>query len=261
MTNLIPSGDEIRSIEIMAKNAAESKFFAKLNGFGGIFSIAMFARELGLPVMQCLFGGMTNIEGKIEIAPRMMNAMIRKAGHQIQIVKIDDNVCILKGVRCDTGEVYECTYSLGEATKAGLANKPNWKNYASDMLFARCLSRLARRLFADVIGSAYVEGEIDVDSRKSQYQSESKMSPIDPEPCTVIEVQEVNDSLSEAQAAQIDLLVQEITDEEYLNRLKNYVGVEKLHEMKTRDFERTLRSLERKVEEMKGGQDESRRMA
>lgn len=35
-----------------------------------------------------------------------------------------------------------------------------WAKYPEDMIYARALSRLARRLFADVIGTAYVEGEI-----------------------------------------------------------------------------------------------------
>ena len=43
-----------------------------------------------------------------------------------------------------------------------------WEKYASDMLFARCISRLARRLFADVISTAYVEGEIDREESKPE---------------------------------------------------------------------------------------------
>ena len=158
---LIPTEIELRSYQLIAKQAQNSKFFDKLGGEGGILSIMLFARELGLSPMTCLFGGMSNIQGKIEISPRMMNSMIRKAGHSIK-VEASDKVCTMTGKRSDNGD--ECTviYTIEEAARAGLVkNGTPWEKYPSDMLFARCMSRLARRLFADVISTAYVDGEID----------------------------------------------------------------------------------------------------
>jgi hypothetical protein len=53
------------------------------------------------------------------------------------------------------------------AQKAGLIKeKGGWKRTPEDMLYARCVSRLARQLFSDVIGIGYIEGEIS-DSRAS----------------------------------------------------------------------------------------------
>lgn len=164
---LIPTENEIKSIEVMAKNAVDSKFFHNLNGFGGIFSIALYARELGLPPMQCLFGGMHNIQGKIELSARLMNSMIRKAGHRIEIVESSDTKCTLKGVRKDTKEVSSISFSIEDAKRAGIYREGSgWTKWPSDMLFARALSRLARRLFPDIIGTAYIEGELSEDSPK-----------------------------------------------------------------------------------------------
>lgn len=255
MNNLIPTIDELKSIEVMCKNANDSKFFTNHNGYAGIFSIAMYAKELGLPVMQCLFGGMHNIQGKIEVAPIMMNNMIRRAGHKIHILKSDSTACILKGVRKDTGEEYECSYTMADAANAGLSGKKNYKDYASDMLFARCLSRLARRLFADVIGSAYVEGEItapDVEQSSNQpslnhIRDVTNMIDVESEDCC--------EQLNESQKDQIHNLLKQINDkvyEENLNKFaSNNYNSKDIYDINPKYLSKVMKSLERKISEMK----------
>jgi|HubBroStandDraft_4_1064222.scaffolds.fasta_scaffold01225_21 hypothetical protein len=158
----VPTQDEFQVYQVMAKKASESKFFSSLNGEAGILSIMLMARELGLPPMQSIMGGMNIIQGKVEISPRMMNTMIRKAGHKLEILESTDQVCKIKGTRSDTKEEYTVTFTIDDARRAGLVRGGGgWEKYASDMLFARCISRLSRRLFADVISTAYVEGEIN----------------------------------------------------------------------------------------------------
>jgi hypothetical protein len=253
MNNLIPTTDELKSIEVMCKNANDSKFFTNHNGYAGIFSIAMYAKELGLPVMQCLFGGMHNIQGKIEVAPIMMNNMIRRAGHKILILKSDNTTCILKGVRKDTGEEYECSYTMADAASAGLSGKKNYKDYASDMLFARCLSRLARRLFADVIGSAYVEGEITAPEAESAPNQLS--TTLMPEVTKMVEVETEAPRLNEEQCAQLDDLLGQIQDESYHEQLNKYVKntlkSDDIYTIMPKDFNRVVKSLEKKIAQMK----------
>lgn len=243
MSDLIPSTDEIRALEVMSKHACDSKFFNNLNGYGGIFSIAMFARELGLPVMQCLFGGMTNIQGKIEVAPRMMNLMIRKAGHQIHILKSDEESCVLKGVRKDTGESYECTYTMAEAAKAGLASKSNYKNYGSDMLFARCLSRLARRLFADAIGNSYIEGEIEPTESQDSSKNLNEITIDSPKK------EPQASKLTEEQLVNLDALIEQIGDKNTVKALLDYMNVGCIEEILPVNYERTLKILDKKIKE------------
>jgi hypothetical protein len=160
--DLIPSQEEIHSMEKLAKYALDSKFFDKMGGIGGIFSIMMYAKELGLSPIQSLFGGMHNVMGKIEIAPVQMNAMIRRAGHRLDILEHDNNKCTIKGTRKESGETCTITFTIMDAKTAGIFKEGSgWTKYPSDMLFARTISRLARRLFPDVIGCMYVEGEIE----------------------------------------------------------------------------------------------------
>lgn len=184
---LIPEPEEIKALETMAKYANDSKFFNTLGGIPGIFSIMMYAKEIGMPPMQAVMGGMHNIQGKIQISPQLMNSMIRKAGHKMEI-QSDDLKCTIKGTRKDTGETCSVTFSVEDARKAGLFKTGGgWDKYPSDMCFARAMSRLARRLFPDVIGMSYVEGEIEDDKEPVSRKNRPTESPMEDAKAEVIQ--------------------------------------------------------------------------
>ena len=140
-----PSEHEMMVFQIMSKSAVESKMYKGIGEQAGVMMIMLAARELGIPPCQALNGGLNIIQGKVEISARMMNALIRKAGHQITVKDISDNLCTLVGKRCDTGESQESSFSVAEAQRAGLV-KPGggWTKFPKDMCYARALSRLAR---------------------------------------------------------------------------------------------------------------------
>jgi hypothetical protein len=157
----IPSEHEMMVYHTMAEQAVSSKMYNGIGDKSGVMMIMLAARELGIPAMQALNGGLNIIQGKVEISARMMNALIRKAGHQIIVKEISDTACTLQGRRCDTGETQLSSFSVAEAQRAGLVKAGGgWTKWPRDMCYARALSRLARQLFSDVIGIGYVEGEI-----------------------------------------------------------------------------------------------------
>lgn len=159
--DLIPTKDDLSIIQTLTKYAVDSKYFEKLGGAGGVMSIMLYAKELGICPMTALFGGMRNVQGKIEVSPQQMNAMIRRAGHKIIEVELTNLSCTLKGVRKDTGETIIVNFTMEDARRAGLVKDGGgWTKYPQDLLFARALTRIGRRLFADVIGTMYVTGEI-----------------------------------------------------------------------------------------------------
>lgn len=157
----MPSEHELAVFHTMAEQAVSSKMYRGIGEKAGVMMIMLAARELGIPPMQALNGGINIIQGKVEISARMMSALIRKSGHQISIKENGHTSCTLLGKRSDTGEILEVSYTLDEAQKAGLVKAGGgWTKCPKDMCFARALSRLARQLFSDVIGIGYVEGEI-----------------------------------------------------------------------------------------------------
>ena len=159
MKNTIPDESEMKSLITMAKAAAQSGYYNKLGNIDGILAIMLLAKELDFPPMQAISGGIWAIQGKIEMSARFMNLKIRQAGHKIKIERSDIDGCVITGERLDTKETYTATFDKSDAERAGVLNKQIWKNYPREMYFSRALSILARFLFPDVIGNAYVEYE------------------------------------------------------------------------------------------------------
>lgn len=157
--NNFPTQMELQSVALIARTAHASGLYGGVGGEAKIMMILLAAKELGVGPCQALNGGIWSIQGKVEISARLMNGLIRRAGHSIKVVKSDDNCCTLLGTRSD-GDFFETSFTMADAEKAGLANGNVWKKYPADMLYNRCMSRLARRLFSDVISECYVEGEI-----------------------------------------------------------------------------------------------------
>lgn len=193
-TNLVPSEVEIKTLSYIAKTAQNSGLYSGVGGEAKILMILLAAMELGVKPMSALNGGIWNIQGKIEISARLMNSMIRRAGHSITTKQCDSKACIMEGKRKDNGDSFTVSFTIEDATKAGLAARDQWRKYTEDMLYARCMSRLARRLFPDIIGTAYVEGEI----RDSDVKPDVGDKPIQEIQETIeIPVEEVEDPCKE----------------------------------------------------------------
>jgi hypothetical protein len=171
---LLPTKEELDVIQVMAKAASESKYFEKMGGAAAIFSIGLYAREIGIPLMTALHGGLVPVMGKITMSADMMNSLIRQKGHKLEILETTSTVCRIKGTRKDTGESYTCSFSIEDARRAGLVKSGGgYEKHTDDMLFARCISKLKRRLFPDVASRAYVHGELDEEPKEVKEEVET----------------------------------------------------------------------------------------
>lgn len=215
----LPTESELKSYQIVATIASNNPHWRKLGGNGKpdeivatILSVMLLARELGFSPMQAVSGGINNIQGKFEISARLMNQAIRSRGHKMQQKNLTDEICVLWGKRKDTGEEMEVAYHIEEARRSGLVRDGSpWKKTPQDMLFARAISRLARRLFPDCIGSCYIEGELQesiqgkiIDPIEIPKKEEFDLA-IEPE--TYLELPE--DVISE----RVDVFIQETSDQ------------------------------------------------
>jgi len=249
--NSFPSSDELKNLQLIAMTAFKSGLYK--GSAEAIIMTLLTARELNVGPMLALNGGVFNINGKVELSARLLGTLIRRSGHIIKVVESTAIKCTLQGIRTDNQDSTETSFTVEEAKKAGLFKiGGGWDKYPEDMCYARALSRLARRLFPDVIGNAYVEGEIsgapkDKPAPESLPEAESEI--VEPE-ATIEPIKLVNGSQShELLRLKMELKVE---DRQSLDKwLKDNLNIDNFDQLPESQFEKILMSLRKKVENEK----------
>lgn len=124
---------------------------------GAVLGCILYGQELKFSPMQAL-NSIDMIQGKPTVNAQGLKAMIIQHGGLIRQVEWTDKSCTLEGVRGQEKEIV--TYNLDDARLAGLAGKDNWKRMPKAMLYARCVSIIARNQWADVIKGLYSAEEM-----------------------------------------------------------------------------------------------------
>ncbi len=107
------------------------------------------------------------INGRPCIASDVRAARMKRAGYDWRILKLTDDVCEIAVYRSGQ-EIGRASYTFQEAQKAGLASRDNWKNYRTDMLFARAITRAQRRFAPEVLGLPLASREEAIDADWSE---------------------------------------------------------------------------------------------
>lgn len=117
-------------------------------------------RAMGIPDMVAL-NGIAIIEGKATLSAELMVAIVREHGHSIT-GDVTATGAVVRGKRRDNGDAMTAEFNLQMAEAAGLTNKANWKRHPDDMMWARAVSKLCRRLFADCFaGGTYAPDDME----------------------------------------------------------------------------------------------------
>ena len=156
--------DELQRAAIALK---ESGYFKDVTSKAQAIVKVMAGAELGLPPFASMTG-IHIIQGKpvlganvlatlVKNDPRYDYHIITKPADQDTEMFLEWSEGILK--------VGVAGYTMKEAQTAGLTNKDNWKKYPSDMLFARAISRGARRFAPGIFGGSpvYTPDEMGAD--------------------------------------------------------------------------------------------------
>lgn len=125
------------------------------------------------------------VEGRATLSAKLMSALIRKAGHTLEIAKTGsvttgDYLVTVTGTRADSGEVFTDVWDIPRGIRAGSVDsykqnaqgvwevrartkngypKP-WEAYAEAMPVNRAISVVAREGFSDVLFGLYSTEEI-----------------------------------------------------------------------------------------------------
>ena len=228
---------DVEQMTTITKQLMGTKHYTSL-GEAGIFAILQSAKALKLDPFQCLNGALYIVKGKIGMSSEMMASLIRRAGHSVaKDPKSNDKICILHGKRNDTGDTWTSSFSIEDATKAGI-NGIMYNKYPAIMLYNRAMSALARQLFPDVInGFGYCKEELEeiaVEETKREEKKAPKISnhTIDV-PVTPIISQELEDEL-------IALLLENLTLKKLVDNLLDKRGTTVLSQLPYEDFMKIL---------------------
>ena len=106
------------------------------------------------------------IKGKVVISARLQMALVRKKcpRARINIKQCDAEAAVIEVQRYPTDDVTTVSFSIQDAKTAGLAGN-NWQKYPADMLWARAVSRMCRRVFPDVTLGDYAPEDIESEAQ------------------------------------------------------------------------------------------------
>lgn len=115
---------------------------------GDVLSAILFGEELGFSPIQSL-QSVYVVNGSPTLAALAIKAKIIESGGIFEQIQWDYNICKLKCTRA--GWVQSFEFTMADAKQANLLGKDNWKSYPKDMLHARCIARVGKHMFADVL--------------------------------------------------------------------------------------------------------------
>ncbi len=183
MTNALAIYKDFDGLQRAALALKASGYFADVKSEAQAIVKVMAGSELGLPPFASM-SGIHIIQGKPTLGSNVMATLVKNdPRYDYHVKQCDDTACILIWYE-DGNKVGEAGFTFKEAQAAGLAGKDNWKKYTSDMLFARAISRGARRFAPGIFGGSpvYTPDEMGVDTDEDGYIDAVTVEVIESEP-------------------------------------------------------------------------------
>lgn len=165
MGNALTIYQQMNDLQTAATALHSSGFFSDVKTQAQAMVKVMAGAEIGLPP----FASMTGIhivQGKPVIGANLIATLVKNdPRYDYRVARADSASCILEWYE-NGKHVGQSIFSMDEAQAAGLTGKDNWRKYPSDMLFARALTRGARRYAPGIFGGApvYTPDEMGVDT-------------------------------------------------------------------------------------------------
>lgn len=136
----------------LAQTLSESNLIPKaLQGKpADVLIVLLKGEELGFKYMQSL-GSIDVIQGKARVSAEATVALVLRSGQAEYFDLVESTAKVATYCTKRKGSTREVTmsYTIEEATIAGLAGKDNWKTHPAAMLRARASQSLARAVFPD----------------------------------------------------------------------------------------------------------------
>lgn len=164
MSNALAIYERINEMQAVAGALHASGFFADVKSQAQALVKVMAGAEMGLPAFASM-SGIHLVQGKPVLGANLIATLVKNdPRYDYRVKQADNQACILTWFE-NGQQVGESGFTMAEAQTAGLTGKDSWKKYPSDMLFARAISRGARRYAPGIFGGApvYTPDEVNLD--------------------------------------------------------------------------------------------------
>ena len=165
MTNAMVVYERMAELQTAANAMHASGYFGDVKSQAQAMVKVLAGAEIGLPPFASM-SGIHIVNGKPTLGANLIATLVKNdPRYDYRVKRADNEVCVLAWYEGGAA-VGESSFSIQEANAAGLTGKQTWKAYASDMLFARALTRGARRYAPGIFGGApiYTPDEMGVDT-------------------------------------------------------------------------------------------------
>jgi hypothetical protein len=182
-TSNVPTASEIEVAKEVANAACKSRMFP--HTYEQAFMILLIGRDLGLSTSSALMN-INLLQGKPTFSAGLIKSMIFKTGLVTSWEeKTDETECVIQASRKNPEMKLEERFTLKDAERARLTGRGPWQQYPKQMLLARCVAAMGRRLFPEVASGLYEPAEFQFENQSAIQapvvpQSEAKQ----PEPET-----------------------------------------------------------------------------
>lgn len=181
MTNALAIYEQMNALQSAAQALHASGFFSDIKTQAQAMVKVMAGAEIGLPPFASM-SGIHIVQGKPVLGANLIATLVKNdPRYDYRVKRSDNESCILTWY--ESGKpVGESSFTIQEANAAGLTGKQTWKAYPSDMLFARALTRGARRYAPGIFGGApvYTPEELDVDTDEDGHIVEGHVVSVTP---------------------------------------------------------------------------------
>lgn len=164
MSNAMAVYEKFDNLQRAADALYKSGYFADVKSQAQAVVKVMAGAELGLPPFASMTG-IHIIQGKPVVGANLIATMVKNSGrYDYKIAKADGKECVIDWFE-NGKKVGESAFTFAEAEQAKLTGKDVWKAYPSDLLFARAISRGARRFAPGIFGGSpiYTPEELGAD--------------------------------------------------------------------------------------------------
>ena len=165
MTNALTIYNQFDQLQKAATALQQSGYFKDVTSQAQAIVKVMAGAELGLPPFASM-AGIHIIQGKPALGANVVATLVKNdPRYNYRVQTCTNTACEITWY--EDGKISgNSSFTIEEAKAAGLTGKDNWNKFPSDMLFARAITRGARRFAPGIFGGSpvYTPEELGADT-------------------------------------------------------------------------------------------------